>query len=89
MNYRWHSQSIVILMLLASLANSSKTKEVKQKEEEENKRKYEHKQMFTYITCRNNGRKEEVHRCRSQHKPLYLTYMNLSLNYTYKEIKIT
>ena len=29
MKYRWHSHNIVILMLLDSLASSSKTKEVK------------------------------------------------------------
>ena len=65
------------------------TKRGKVERRKGNKSKDKHKKKLPFIACRNDGRKEEEHRCHSQHKPLSLTYMNLSLNYTYKEVKIT
>ena len=52
MNYRWHSQRLVILMLLDSLASSSKTKEGKWEEEKENESKEEHKHITFYFLKR-------------------------------------
>ena len=58
------------------------------KEEEENENKKDYKKVTFLLFAEMMEERRRLHRYHSQHKFLCLTYMNLSLNYAYKEIKI-
>ena len=77
-------------MLFGSLGLSSKLKEEEQKEEEENenKNKEEHKKDKFYC-LQKRWKKGGGYIGVTLNINFSLTYMNLSLTYAYKEIKIT
>ena len=71
MKYGWHSHkhsytnaSRSTWMLIITKRESRKKKKTKVKTNI--------KKKLLFIVCRNDGRKEEVHRCHSQHKPCLL-----------------